>query len=369
MKYSNAKVFIDDKFKMTGFEVEDGKFKSFGDYKDGVDLNGKLVIPGLTDIHMHGAMKADACDGDVNSIKTIANYEMKVGVTQFCATTMTYNEDVLAPIFSSMKEYDNSAAILAGIHMEGPFIAEDKIGAQNPKYIQKPDIDMTLRLDELSGGLLKIISIAPEVEGAMDCAKAIGDKYIISIAHTNCDYDTAKLAYQNGFSHLTHMYNAMNGIHHRNPGPIPAALESGVSVELITDNVHINPAIVRMSFELFKDKLILVSDSMRATGLGDGIYDLGGQDVIIKGNRANLAEKGNIAGSVVNLFDCMKTAIKMGIAPEIAIRAASSNPARRIGIDENYGIIKEDRFANFLVLDEDYNLEEVYIKGELKCKN
>ena len=228
---------------------------------------------------------------------------------------------------------------------------------------------MTLRLDELSGGLLKIISIAPEVEGAMDYAKAIGDKYIISIAHTNCDYDTAKLAYQNGFSHLTHMYNAMNGIHHRNPGPIPAALESGVSVELITDNVHINPAIVRMSFELFKDKLILVSDSMRATGLGDGIYDLGGQDVIIKGNRANLAEKGNIAGSVVNLFDCMKTAIKMGIAPEIVIRAASSNPARRIGIDENYGIIKEDRFANFLVLDEDYNLEEVYIKGELKCKN
>ena len=368
MKFFGGKVFYNDSFKNIDFEIQGDRFKSFGDLKsdDAIDLTNKIIIPGLTDIHTHGAMNADTCDGKIESINKFAKYMMNCGITQFMPTTMTYTEDILSGIFASIRAYDNSYAQVVGIHMEGPFIAHNKIGAQNPKYILKPNADMTRRLDNLSGGLLKIISVAPEVEGAYEYARELGDEYIISIAHTDCDYDTAIKAYECGFSHLTHMYNAMNGIHHRNPGPIIASYEKAKTVELITDGVHIHPAVVRFSFDIMGDRIVLISDSMRATGLSDGIYDLGGQDVEVKGNTARLVDKGNIAGSATNLFDCMKTAIKMGVDPEMAIKSASVIPARRVGLVD-MGEIKENYYANFLVLDEDYNLESVYIKGVKRC--
>ena len=209
--------------------------------------------------------------------------------------------------------------------------------------------------------------MAPERDGALEFARELAADYIISIAHTNCDYDTAIDAFQNGFSQLTHMFNAMNGIHHRAPGPILAAYERAKYMELITDGVHIHPAIVRMVFDLMGDRIILVSDSMRATGLADGIYDLGGQNVEVKGNTARLVDKGNIAGSVTNLFKCMQTAIAMGVDRVKAVKAASVNPARALGLTD-MGEIKEGYFANFLILDEDFNLEAVYIRGKERWK-
>lgn len=368
MKFIGGKVLYNDSFQNIDFEIEDGKFKSFGNFdsEDAIDLKNKIIIPGLTDIHTHGAVNADTCDGNIESIENFARYMMESGVTQFMPTTMTYNENILSGIVASVKSYDNSYAQVVGIHMEGPFISKDKIGAQNPIYLQNPDSYMTRRLYNLSGGLLKIISVAPEVEGAIEYARELKDDFIISIAHTDCDYDQAIEAYENGFSHLTHMYNAMNGIHHRNPGPIIASYEKADTVELITDGVHVHTAVVKFTFDMMADRVCLISDSMRATGLKDGIYDLGGQAVEVKGNTARLAEKGNIAGSATNLFDCMKTAISMGVEPLKAIKSASVIPARRVGLTD-MGEIKEDYFANFLILDEDYNLEAVYVKGVKRC--
>lgn len=365
MKFCGGNVFYKDKFQRIDFEFENEKFKSFGNFssEDSININGKYIIPGLTDIHTHGAMNADACDGKVESIEIIAKYMMENGITQFVPTTMTFSEEILSKIFKTLGEYDNSYANLVGIHMEGPFIAESKIGAQNPKYISKANVQMTKRLDNLSGGLLKIISLAPETDGALEFARELADDYIISIAHTDCDYDTAIDAFQSGFSHLTHMYNAMNGIHHRKPGPIIAGYERAKTLELIADGVHIHPAIVRFSFDLMGERIILVSDSMRATGLSDGVYDLGGQNVEVRGNTARLADKGNIAGSVTNLFKCMQTAIAMGVDRVKAVKAASVNPARALGL-RDMGEIEEGYFANFLILDEDFNLEAVYIRGK-----
>ena len=369
MKFCGGNVFYKNKFQDIDFELDNEKFKSFGYFAgdDCINIKGKYIIPGLTDIHTHGAMNADACDGKIESINTFAKYMMENGITQFVPTTMTFSENILSGIFACLGAYDNSYANLVGIHMEGPFIAEDKIGAQNPKYVSSANVEMTKRLDNLSGGLLKIISMAPERDGALEFAKELAADYIISIAHTSCDYDTAIDAFDNGFSQLTHMFNAMNGIHHRAPGPILAAYERAKYMELITDGVHIHPAIVRMVFDLMGDRIILVSDSMRATGLADGLYDLGGQNVEVKGNTARLVDKGNIAGSVTNLFKCMQTAIAMGVDRVKAVKAASVNPARALGLTD-MGEIKEGYFANFLILDEDFNLEAVYIRGKERWK-
>lgn len=332
------------------------------------DLTGKMLLPGLTDMHFHGCMGYDTCDGTLEAIEAIASYEADHGITQIVPTTMTYPEERLRAPFEAAKAYDNSHAQLVGLHMEGPYISHEKIGAQNPAYVMTPDVEMTRRLDELSGGLLKVVSIAPEVEGALGYGDALGDSYILSVAHTNADYDMAKEAYQRGYSHLTHMFNAMKPIHHRAPGVIPAALEAGATVEIITDNVHLHPAIVRMVYTMFPpDHVILVSDSMRATGLQDGVYDLGGQEVRVEGNRANLVHGGAIAGSATNLYDCMKTAIKMGVKPEYAIASASTIPAKRLGIHETMGVIGEGKLANLLVVSETYELEEVYVRGEKRC--
>lgn len=365
MKFWGGNVFYKDKFQRIDFEFENEKFKSFGNFpsEDCINIRGKYVLPGLTDIHTHGAMNADSCDGKIESINTFAKYMMENGITQFVPTTMTFSEEILSKIFKTFGEYDNSYANLVGIHMEGPFIAESKIGAQNPKYISNANVEMTKRLDNLSGGLLKIISLAPETDGALEFAREMADDYIISIAHTDCDYDTAIEAFDNGFSHLTHMFNAMNGIHHRAPGPIIAAYERAKYIELIADGVHVYPPVVRMVFDLMGDKIILVSDSMRATGLADGVYDLGGQNVEVKGNTARLVDKGNIAGSVTNLFKCMQIAIAMGVDRTKAVKAASVNPARALGL-RDMGEIEEGYFANFLILDEDFNLEAVYIRGK-----
>lgn len=369
MKFCGGNVFYKNKFQDIDFELDNEKFKSFGNFAsdDCINIKGKYIIPGLTDIHTHGAMNADACDGKIESINTFAKYMMENGITQFVPTTMTISENILSGIFACLGAYDNSYANLVGIHMEGPFIAEDKIGAQNPKYVSSANVEMTKRLDNLSGGLLKIISMAPERDGALEFAKELAADYIISIAHTNCDYDTAIDAFNNGFSHLTHMFNAMNGIHHRAPGPIIAAYERAKYIELIADGVHVYPPIVRMVFDLMGDKIILVSDSMRATGLADGFYELGGQNVEVKGNTARLVDKGNIAGSVTNLFKCMQTAIAMGVDRVKAVKAASVNPARALGLTD-MGEIKEGYFANFLILDEDFNLEAVYIRGKERWK-
>ena len=245
---------------------------------------------------------------------------------------MTFSEEILNGVMDAAAAHQNGrGADLVGINMEGPFISPNKVGAQNPEYLHKADVAMFRRLQKRANGLIKLVDIAPEEPGALEFIAACHDEVRISIAHTCTSYDTANAAFDAGATHMTHLYNAMPGITHREPGPIIAALERGAEVELITDNVHIHPAMVRFTFNTFgDDHVILIADSMMACGLPDGQYSLGGQAVTVSGPRATLTEHpGTIAGSATCLYDCMKRAVlEMNVPLESAVRAASENPAK-----------------------------------------
>lgn len=374
MRIKNAQVFgTDKKFALSDIWIENGRFVSAPSATDceTIDGEGLYAIPGLIDIHFHGCVGQDFCDGTVEAIEKITAYEASVGVTSVCPATMTLPEDTLSKVMEAAAAYNKDGirpdhAGLVGINMEGPFISAEKKGAQAEKFIRLCDIEFFQRLQETSGGLIKLVDIAPEKEGAMEFIKAMKDKVGISLAHTAADYNTAKAAYDEGARHATHLYNAMLPFTHRAPGVIGAACDSPhVMAELICDGVHIHPAAVRATFRMFGDeRLILISDSMRAAGMPDGQYTLGGQDVTVTGKHATLVSDGALAGSVTNLMDCMRTAVReMGIPLESAIACATINPARAIGIDADYGSIEPDKIANLVLLDKNLNVRDIIING------
>ncbi len=367
MKICNARVYRNGFFRPGEIEINGDRF---GQTNDGevFDAGGLLAVPGLVDIHFHGCAGYDVCDGTEEAIQAIADYEQSEGVLAICPATMTFPEEKLTEIVRAAARHVNGkGADLVGLHLEGPFINPDKAGAQNPSDICLPDIEMFARLHRQAGELFKVCSLAPEMAGAMEFITAVS-RFIpaVSVAHTAADYDTAMQAFALGANHLTHCYNAMPGIHHRNPGPIMAAADSGADVELICDRIHVHPAVVRATFKLFgDDHVILVSDSMMACGLPDGQYALGGQDVTVKGRTAVLTgQEGVIAGSVTDLMGCLRCAVQeMGIPLESAVRAASHNPARSIGIDRDYGDIAPGKYANVLLLDDELRIVHIMQKG------
>lgn len=320
-----------------------------------LDAKGGYVIPGLVDIHFHGCMGSDCCDGTPEAFSTIARYELSQGVTSITPATMTVSEEDLSKICTAAKDFScPDGADFCGLYMEGPFISHAKKGAQNEKFIRTADTAMLARLQELSGGAIRTVVVAPETEGAMEFIRENSPHINISLAHMTADYETARKALSCGASQLTHTYNAMPPFTHRAPGPIGAAADDeSCMAELICDGVHIHPAVVRTTFKIFGDnRIILISDSMRAAGMADGTYDLGGQAVTVKGNLAVL-EDGTIAGSVTNLMDCVRTAVlKMGIPLASAVKCASRNPAKAIGLIEDYGTLSPGKYANIVVLNE-----------------
>ena len=368
MIIKNADVFTEEGiFIKKDVSIQGEVFSEFTQDEQIVDGTDCWLIPGLTDIHFHGCMGYDFCDGTEEAIQAIADYEASVGVTTIAPATMTFGEEKLIQIAKAANAHKNEkGAILCGINMEGPFISMEKKGAQNGKYIHKPDVDMFDRIQDAAGGLFKLVDIAPEVEGAMEFIKAKKGEVVLSIAHSNTDYDTAKTAIEAGVTHVTHLYNAMNPITHRNPGPIIAASDDKVcEAELICDNVHIHPAVVRNTLKMFgEDRVIFISDTMMAAGLNDGMYELGGQPVIVKGNLATL-EDGTIAGSNTNLMKCMVTAVKeMDVPLEVAVKCAAVNPAKSIGIYDKYGSITNEKIANAVLLNKsDLSVKQVILKG------
>ena len=334
-----------------------------------LDAEGLYALPGLVDIHFHGAVGHDFCDADPDGLQAIADFEASKGVLAICPATMTFSEEILNGIMDAAAAHKNErGADLVGINMEGPYISPRKVGAQNPKYVMGADAGMFRRLQARSGGLIKLVDVAPEEPGNLDFIRACRDEVRISIAHTCTDYETAKEAFAAGASHMTHLYNAMPGITHRAPGPIIAALEEDAEVELITDGVHIHPAMVRFTFRTFGDShVILVADSMMACGLPDGQYSLGGQAVTVCGPRATLTEHPDtIAGSATCLYDCMRHAVlDMGVPLASAVRAASLNPARSIGIDADYGSLEPGRWGNVVLADGQLNIQKVIRRGKV----
>ncbi len=348
-----------------------------------LDGEGCYVIPGLIDIHFHGCKGYDFCDGTKEAIAKIAEYEASVGVTAISPATMTLPVDELEKILSVAAEYRReakeketdgtgvAAADLVGVNMEGPFISEAKKGAQDERNIINCDADICQQFLDASEGLVKFVGIAPECnENALDFIRAMKDKVHISLAHTNADYDTAMAAFDAGADHAVHLYNAMPAFTHRTPGVAGAVSDSAhVYAEMICDGVHIHPSVVRATFKMLgSERIVLISDSMRAAGMPDGRYTLGGLDVNVADGRATLVSNGALAGSATNLMECMKTVVqKMGIPLETAVACATENPARCLGIYDEYGSIASGKKADVVLLDQELNIKAVVKDGIRIC--
>lgn len=379
MRIANGKVFDGQCFRERDVVVEGQTFSSIetsgdvacgaGGATDALDASGCYVIPGLIDVHFHGAMGHDFCDASDEGISAIAAYEASRGVTSICPTTMTLPEERLAPIVASVAAHEAAAgeAGIVGINMEGPYIAPDKVGAQNPAYVRSASIEEFGRLQHQAKGLIKLVDVAPEQPGNLEFIRQMSHDVRVSVAHTCTGYDDACAAFDAGARHMTHLFNAMPALHHREPGPIAAGAErNDVTAEIIADGVHIHPAMVRLAFALFgDDRMILISDSLRACGLGDGEYELGGQQFFVKGNRATIAN-GSLAGSVSDVMACMRTAVRtMGIPLTSAVKAATVNPARALGLDGKLGAIAPGYQADAVVLDRDLNIKHVVLRGKV----
>lgn len=373
MFYKNANIYTEDfQFHYGAFSVENGRFAEVLATNvpvDAIDLEGAYVIPGLIDVHNHGNSNADFSDGDLEGVKTMAAYLAKHGVTSFAPASMTLPYEVLAAAFATAVQYrENTPAgssRLVGIQMEGPFFSEKKKGAQNGAYLRLPDFEAFKKLYDDCGGLVKIVDVAAELEGAVEFTKKCSEFTTVSIAHTDASYEDAKAVIDAGATHITHLYNGMPSIHHRKPGVIPAGSENeNVQAELICDGLHIHPATVRLAFKMYPDRIVLISDALRCCGMPDGEYTLGGQDITLSGGVARLHD-GTIAGSATNVYDCMRNTVSFGIPAETAIRSATWNPAKALGMEKEIGSIAPGKQADFVVCGKDLTRKQVYINGEL----
>jgi len=346
-----------------------------------IDATGYYVIPGLVDIHFHGCDGFDFCDGTFEALDAICRYELQNGITDICPATMTLDTDSLYRILENATNYcrqsqsasahtdplaSASTADIIGIHMEGPFISPAKKGAQNADHVIPMTKELLDAFLEKSQGLLRLMTIAPETENALELIELYRDKLHFSIGHSEADYETALKAMEAGALHITHLYNAMPPMSHRAPGIIGAASDTtDCMVELICDGIHIAPSVVRATFKLFgADNIILISDSTAATGKPDGIYTLGDKPIVVKNRTAYTAENGlptsTIAGSATNLYDCMICAVKMGIPLSAAVKAATINPCKSIGLDKELGSIEIGKKAHLLLIDKkDLSLKQV----------
>ncbi|KMZ52595.1 N-acetylglucosamine-6-phosphate deacetylase [Dorea sp. D27] len=372
MLIKNVKVFTEEKtFEDGEIIIRDGLIsEGEGEAGEVIDGEGCYAIPGLIDIHFHGCKGYDFCDGTKEAIREIAKYEASVGVTAMSPATMTLPVETLEEILATAAAYKKEAvdgADLIGVNMEGPFISKVKKGAQDATYIIPCSKDIFRRFQAAAQGLIKYVGVAPEEEGALEFVEQVKDEVNVSLAHTNAGYDDAKAAYDKGACHAVHLYNAMPPFTHRAPGVIGAVSDSGhVMAELICDGVHIHPSVVRATFKMLgADRIILISDSMRATGMPDGEYTLGGLAVDVTGNRATLVSDGALAGSATNLMDCLRTVVKeMGIPLETAVACATMNPAKSLGEYGKYGSITPGKKGNVVLLDKDLNLKAVIKDGK-----
>jgi len=376
MFYKNARIFGSDfKFHHGCFEVtEDGRFGAVlpgKEPEDAYDLEGATVIPGLIEVHSHGNSGYDFSDGDYEGLVEMAKYYLSCGVTSFAPASMTLPYDVLEKAFATARrivdEDPAGCSKLRGIQMEGPYFCYKKRGAQNADYLKEPDFEGFKALFDGCGGLIKIVDIAPELPGAAEFIQKASKLCTVSVAHTDSDYEHAKTAFSVGATHLTHLYNAMPGINHRNPGVIPAAAECPhVRAEIICDGLHIHPAAIRLAFAMFGgERMILVSDSGRCAGQPEGYqFDLGGQMAEIRGGVAKLVGSETIACSATNLWQCLINTISFGVKEEDVVRACTYNPACALGVQSEVGSIAPGKVADFVVCSPDYAKKRVFLAGK-----
>ena len=335
-----------------------------------LDAAGKYVTPGFVDIHIHGAAGSDFCDGMDGSdkyVRAMQKYLGSQGVTSFLGTPMAFSEEILDRIFDTARPIfgqEGYGAVLRGVNMEGPFFNKAKKGAQAEEYIIDPDWEMFRRLWERSGHNIRLVDVAPELPGALEFAQKASKLCTVSIAHTCATYEEATAAFANGFTHTTHLFNAMPPFTHRAPGVVGAASDFAEHIEMICDGIHLNPSVVRAVFNMFgSDRVCIISDAMQACGMPNGEYSLGGQKVFMTDGLATLAD-GTIAGSATCQAEGFRRAVKFGVPLESALKAATINPAKAAGLFDEVGSIAVGKRADVLVLGTDLHPEHIFIGGK-----
>ncbi|MBQ7390888.1 MAG: N-acetylglucosamine-6-phosphate deacetylase [Clostridia bacterium] len=375
----NGKIILED-------EILDGKALLLSDRIEGIvdegeipegaaviDAEGGYVSPGLIELHIHGYLGKDVCDASEESIRIISKGLLENGVTGFLPTTMTVDMEVIKGAIESVRslmaesrtpEFDGT--VLLGVHAEGPFISESKKGAQDPRFILKPDADFV----KANSDVIRVITLAPEEDDAdFSAIRRISAEtdVVVSMGHTSADYNTAMAGVEAGVRHATHLFNAMTPLTHRGPGVVGAALKSDkVSTELIVDTYHVNSALFDIVYKLKGRKLCFITDCLPAGGLPEGEYTLGGAKIIYKDNICKL-EDGTIAGSVLKLNKGIWNVYTNSDIPlHECVNCASLNPATTLGIQDNKGSIKVGKDADIVILDNEFNVKKTIIGGNIK---
>lgn len=362
--------------------IEKEKINSIEDRKnidsstdiDIIDAAGGFIVPGFIDIHVHGGGGADAMDGNYGALKEIAKVHSKSGTTAFLPTTMTMSkEEILRSLESISEAYrkGTGTAEILGIHLEGPFINPSKKGAQKEEHIVEPSVKEFLEFDKASGNLIRIVTIAPEMPGAIELIRWLHENNIITSAgHSDATYDQVREGVKNGLTHITHIFNAMRGFNHREPGIVGAALSSQeLMIEMIADGVHLHPVTMNMILKVKEhDKIILITDAMSAAGKPEGIYSLGGQEVMVSGNSARLKD-GTLAGSILTLDKAITNMLDItGISLIEAIKMVTVNPAKCLGIENKKGSLEPGKDADIVILDEKLEVRATLVKGRVVYK-
>ncbi len=361
MILKNARVFLSDHFETADVAVEQGRIAAIGALPgSGTDCTGLTLLPGLVDIHTHGCAGFDFDRADPEQLAAMSRCYLAHGVTAVLATLMTNPREVL---LEAAARCGAAPAPIRGIYLEGPFFGPEKKGAHDERHLSPIDREFLEQLDRAAGGAIRVVALDPCLEGADSLIGCLAPRKRVTLAHTPAGYDRARQAFAAGATQVTHLFNAMTGLGHREPGLVGAALTGDCLAEVICDGVHIHPAVLRLAFEALGDRGMVISDSMAACGLSDGQYTLGGQAVTVKGPRATLAD-GTLAGSVTFAWEGMVNLIRAGVPREQAVAAATRIPAKSAGLEDSCGLIAPGRSADLVLCDRDWNIQKVFFRGE-----
>lgn len=374
----NGRIYTEEEIIERGYIiVKDDKITDVGkgDYEGALttyDAQGQHVLPGFIDIHMHGGYGEDAMDASYDGLKHLAELLLSEGTTSFLATTMTQSDENITKALENIIEYQKQqnvlkAADIVGIHLEGPFISEHKVGAQNPAYVQRPSIEKVQQFQKTANNQIKVITFAPEVEGAHETLEALHDQIRFSIGHTVATFDETNEAVARGAKHVTHLYNAGTPFEHREPGVFGAAwTNDSLSTELIVDGIHSHPTAIQIAYkQKGNTRFFLITDAMRAKGMPDGEYDLGGQNVIVKGSEARLAS-GALAGSILKMNEGLKNLIQYtGDSLDNLWRVTSLNQAIALNIESQKGSLKVGKDADIVIVDDEITVQTTIKAGEI----
>ena len=380
----NGEIYTGDKVIENGYiHIANGSIEAVGPMETApnhienqFDAKGKKVVPGFIDVHIHGVGGADTMDASDQAYETMASTLPMEGTTSFLATTATQSIEAIEKALTAIASYRKTnntpgKAEMVGVHLEGPFLHPDKAGAQHPSFIQEPNIELFQKWRSLSDDSIRLVTLAPERPNGYELVEYLKSNGIIaSIGHSDAAYDEVTHAISKGLSHVTHLYNAMRPLHHRDPGVVGAALlHRELTAEIIADGIHVHPKMIQHAIQSKgTDRIVLITDSMRAKCLKNGLYDLGGQEVKVEGRKATLAD-GTLAGSVLKMKDAVKLIVEdTSFTLEDTIQLTSVNPAKELGLYQRKGSLAPGKDADIVLLDESLDVAVTVCRGEISYK-